>query len=322
MYSHINLITLASAAFLPLSFALPTSPNTIDARKSGDLSSSDMAVAELALFLEHLEFSLYSGGYENFTDEDYLQYGFPEGFRDGIILTAMQEGVHASILTDVLMSNNAVPIPDCSYNFPYSNPKEFVELANMITTVGIGAYLGGALSLMDNKKLLTEAASILTVEARHDSFLRAGLLASPFPTSFDTSLTAVWAYNLALMFVESCPMYLPLIELPQLMVTNPPAPADPAVPPPATLTFNWDPTKFFVTVDPNEPLYIAFVNQQMPTVFVEVTSCGVGCGTVPTPGSPLSGAVFAALTTFKASLNETGLTDYGTLAGPAELILY
>lgn len=113
--------------------------------------------------------------------------------------------------------------------------KEFVELANMITSVGIGAYLGGALGIMDNRMLLTAAASILTVEARHDSFLRAGLLASPFPAPFDTSLTAVWAYNLALMFVESCPMVLPIIELPELMLMNPSAPIDPAVPPPATL---------------------------------------------------------------------------------------
>lgn len=67
--------------------------------------------------------------------------------------------------------------------------QSFVDLANMITTVGIGAYLGGALSLTDNPNLLTTAAAILTNEARHDSYLRAGIGASPFPTPFDTSLT-------------------------------------------------------------------------------------------------------------------------------------
>jgi len=105
----------------------------------------------------------------------------------------------------------------------------------MITTVGIGAFLGGASNLIDNKLLLTTAASILSVEARHDSFLRSGLLASPFPTAFDTGLTAVWAYNLALIFIESCPMYLPLIELPSLQLATPSSPVDPATPAPNTL---------------------------------------------------------------------------------------
>lgn len=59
----------------------------------------------------------------------------------------------------------------------------------------------------------------------------------------------------------------------------------------------------------------------MPTVFEEVTSCGEGCGTVPTPKAPMAGAVFAALTTFSENLNETQLTEFGTLAGPAEVIL-
>lgn len=91
----------------------------------------------------------------------------------------------------------------------------------MITTVGIGAYLGGAVPLMDNPALLTAAGSILTVEARHDSYLRAGLIASPFPNPFDTSLSALWAYNLALEFVVYCPQYLPLIRIPVLKLVSP-----------------------------------------------------------------------------------------------------
>lgn len=59
----------------------------------------------------------------------------------------------------------------------------------------------------------------------------------------------------------------------------------------------------------------------MPTVFEEITSCGDGCGTVPTPKAPVAGAAFAALTTFSGGLNETQLTDFGTLAGPAEVML-
>ncbi len=47
-------------------------------------STTDESVLQLALYLEHLELSLYSGGYENFTDAQYTAAGFPPGFRDNV----------------------------------------------------------------------------------------------------------------------------------------------------------------------------------------------------------------------------------------------
>lgn len=37
-----------------------------------------------ALYLEHLEQSLYSGGFNNFTDAEYEAAGFPAGFRENV----------------------------------------------------------------------------------------------------------------------------------------------------------------------------------------------------------------------------------------------
>lgn len=99
--------------------------------------------------------------------------------------------------------------------------QSFVELANLITTVGIGAYIGGGGLLQDNPGLLTAATSILTVEARHNAFIRAGIGASPFPAPFDTPLSADFAYNLALQFVVSCPNYLALSNIPTLTLVSP-----------------------------------------------------------------------------------------------------
>jgi hypothetical protein len=50
----------------------------------GALTAQDTAVIQLALFLEHLEFNLYSGGFNNFTDSDYTDAGFPHGFREQV----------------------------------------------------------------------------------------------------------------------------------------------------------------------------------------------------------------------------------------------
>jgi len=291
------------------------------------LSANDTAVVQLAHYLENLEFSLYSGGFSNFTDAQYTAAGFPTGFRENVGVIAKHEATHRDTLASVLSSNGITPLPACTYSFPYTDPKSFAALANMITSVGIGAYLGGALLLMDNPALLTDAGAIVTVEARHDAYLRAGLKSSPFPTPFETSLTALWVYNLAHQFVVSCPedysAVAPVVLLPMLKVTNVPmieVPPVPATPAGTTLDLSWDPTKFFVPVDPNATLYVAFVNQVSPPVFEAVTKTGTGTGSVKVPAG-VSGVAFACLTTFSGGLTELQLSSFGTLAGPAEIVL-
>ena len=188
--------------------------------------------------------------------------------------------------------------------------------------MGIGAYIGGALGLVDNPTLLTDASSILPNEARHDAYLRTGLGGSPFPTPFDTSLPAVYAYNLAQPFVVQCPEGLPLTLLPKLTLVSPAPPTklEPATPAGTTLTFSFDPSTFFITVDPTVPLYIAFINQIAPPVFEQVTKISATNVTVAVPTS-ISGVAFAVLTTFSGGLDTIQLSSFGTLAGPAEVVL-
>ncbi|KAI9751372.1 MAG: hypothetical protein M4579_006095 [Chaenotheca gracillima] len=286
------------------------------------LSDADSSTLQLALYLEHLEFALYSGGYAAFDDAAYQADGFPAGFRENVNVIAQHEKTHADTITQVLQENGIAPVPTCTYSFPYSSPKEFVSLSNMITSVGIGAYLGGSTMLTDSATLLTTAGSILTTEARHDSYLRAGAGASPFPSPFDTSLTAVFAYNLAQMFIVSCPQPLPIIVLPKLTLTAPTPPPNlqPAVTEGTKLSFSWDPSKYFVAVDPSAPLYIALINQIAPPVFLEIQKTGDGSGDVAVPAN-VSGAAFAVLTTFSGPLTPDQISQFGTLAGPAEVLL-
>ncbi|KAI9742158.1 MAG: hypothetical protein M1818_004058 [Claussenomyces sp. TS43310] len=307
-----QLLVLATAAFLPLALTHP-----LEVRQAvAPLSANDTAVVSLALFLEHLEFHLYSGGFNDFSESDYRAAGFPAGFRDLVGVTAQQESIHAMTLTAILEANNVTPVPNCTYSFPYKDPKSFVELANMITTVGIGAYIGGGPFLQDNPNLLTAATAILTVEARHDSFLRAGVSVSPFPTPFDTPLTAEFAYNLALAFVVSCPTYLPIPVLPALALASPVLPAPTSPPAGTPLTFSFDAS----TISSTGPLYIAFINQVSMPVFEAVVSCGPGCATVPLPPS-VGGVVFAVLTDSSGGLSSAQLSLSATLAGPVEIVL-
>ena len=62
---------------------------------------------------------------------------------------------------------------------------------------------------------LTAAGSILTVESRHSSYIRASLKESPFPSPFDVPLTFDEVYTLAAPFIVpgSCPSSNPTLPV-------------------------------------------------------------------------------------------------------------
>lgn len=104
------------------------------------LSDNDTAVLSLALYLEHLEYALYSGAYETFSDADFTAAGFPAGFHDNVGVIASHEQTHATLIAQTLSENGVSPIPACTYSFPYTDPKSFAALANMVSSVGVGKH--------------------------------------------------------------------------------------------------------------------------------------------------------------------------------------
>jgi ferritin-like protein len=61
--------------------------------------------------------------------------------------------------------------------------------ARIVESVGVSAYLGGA-ALLSDPVLLTSAASILTVEARHQTILNIlSGIGTAIPNAFDFALT-------------------------------------------------------------------------------------------------------------------------------------
>lgn len=82
--------------------------------------------------------------------------------------------------------------------------------ARVVESVGVSAYLGGA-ALMRDPILLTSAASILTVEARHQTILNIlSSVGTAIPAAFDFALTPSEVLALASPFISGpCDVGLP-----------------------------------------------------------------------------------------------------------------
>jgi hypothetical protein len=79
--------------------------------------------------------------------------------------------VHVITIIDLLKAYNKVPIPPCNYSFPVNYIKQFFELADIITLMGISAAIGLADRLAITDPLLVKSvSSILAVKSRHNAF--------------------------------------------------------------------------------------------------------------------------------------------------------
>lgn len=78
-----------------------------------------------------------------------------------------------------------------------------VATARVVENVGVSAYLG-ALTLLTDPELVTVAASILTVEARHQSILNLLSNATSIPQPFDVALTPGDVLAIADTFISGC----------------------------------------------------------------------------------------------------------------------
>jgi hypothetical protein len=176
----------------------------------------------------------------------------------------------------------------------------FLATASVLEGVGVSAYLGAAANIT-TKAYLTVAGSILTVEARHNAYLRASTKGRPYPQPFDVPLDFNSVYSLAAPFIKSCPSGNPTLPLT-------PFPAAAAVGTGPFLTGTTLPVTIKVDSPPN-PIYAAFMTVTGP-VWAHVTGSG-GKYEVTIPAG-VHGQSYLVFTHSNSSA-----TDDTVVAGPA-----
>ncbi|GAA5879537.1 hypothetical protein JCM16303_003241 [Sporobolomyces ruberrimus] len=180
------------------------SKNNLVKRNSVTSGADDATILEFALILEHLEDTFYSEALAKFDQAAFDAAGY-SGLYPVLQQVAADEAAHVAFLTAGLKAAGVANPPQrCEYGFPYTDVQSFLGLSQVIENVGVSAYLGAAGDI-SSPDYVTAAGSILTVEARHNAFIRFLNGYLPFAQPFDTPQSAANVVSIVTPFFKSCP---------------------------------------------------------------------------------------------------------------------
>lgn len=132
--------------------------------EDGDFSGP-LDVLNYALTLEYLEAEFYRQG---------NRAALLDGKAASYLKTIQEdEEAHVWALTDTIekLGGTPVPAPEVDFAEAFDSSESYLETAYTFENLGVQAYLGAAPSLFQEKELLSAAASIFGVEARHAAII-------------------------------------------------------------------------------------------------------------------------------------------------------
>lgn len=263
-----------------------------------------------ALTLENLETAFYQQGFAKFPDTEFAALGLTPTDIANLKAVAATEAVHVTALTGAVSGAGFAPVVPCTYNFGFTTAAAMVATAGVLENIGVSAYMGAA-PLVASPAILTVAAEILTVESRHQTFIRGASKLAAIPSAFDTPLGVKSVFSMAAGFIASCPegSNLKLTAFPALTMA-PMAGANATAMP--TMPVG---TKLSLTTTATGATECAFVNGGTPggSVFVPFTAgeCAVPAG--------VSGVTYVHLTSSAPADNV--LTDAIVVAGVLPIVV-
>ncbi len=157
-----------------------------------------------ALTLENLETAFYQQGFAKFPASDFTALGLTADDVTNLLSIGSTEQTHVITLNSAIAGAGTKPVEPCTYNFGFTTAAAMVATASVLENIGVSAYLAAA-PLVKTPGILTVAAEIVTVEARHQTFIRTASKAAAIPGAFDTPLGIRSVFTLAAAFISSCP---------------------------------------------------------------------------------------------------------------------
>ncbi|KAK4193015.1 protein rds1 [Podospora australis] len=319
MPSILKTLGAVVAGLAAVTSALPAIPKLTDSQMkmfrhakrqnaaAAALGINDVDILQFALTLEWLEAAFYQQGFARFPATDFQGLGLNERQIEDLLKVGKTEEEHVILLQSAIAQAGVQPVQPCTYNFGFTDAAGMVATAAVLENVGVSAYLGAA-ALISDGSILTTAGSILTIEARHQTFIRAASGAIAVPQAFDTPLSPKQVFSLAAPFIESCPegSNLILTAFPTLAMAAGQNAA--AVTAGSTIQLQSDVS--------GTATHCAFTTGGLPggtsfTVFDAATGCAVPQG--------LSGVTYVSLAS--GGPLDGKLTDELTVAGPMVMII-
>lgn len=260
--------------------------------------------------LEWLETTFYQQGLAQVPQQQFLDLGLTQLQVQDLAQQGKEEETHVQLLQGALAQKGVQPVQPCQYNFgqSFSSATAMLQTAVTLEQVGVSAYLGAA-PLVTDKSILGTAASIYSIEARHQTFIRVASKVAASPNSFDTPLSPKQVFSLAAPFIASCPQgsNLALTAFPNITMTNPEVTAQIAAASPQQLQLQ--------STGAAGAMACAFSSGDLPTGTMFTQFANGACATP----QGLSGVVYVNLVTSMPA--DSKITDSIIAAGPMVLVL-
>ena len=153
------------------------------------------------MYQEWIELDLFHYGLATFSDQEFEDAGLTAEDRYLIQFMAEQEVGHATLLTNILGSSAPV---QCTYNYPFTTVREFVDFCQKLTRFGeSGVY--GFLPHLNSGEAAQLLLQSISTEARQQMIFRQFNGLFPMPVWFEVGIPQSWAWTLLAPYISSCP---------------------------------------------------------------------------------------------------------------------
>ncbi|KAI3546321.1 hypothetical protein CSPX01_04400 [Colletotrichum filicis] len=164
-------------------------------------SDFDYQSLALALYQEYIELDLFHWGLATFSDEEFEELGLNAEDRYLLQFMAEQEIGHATVITNML---GAQAPKQCTYNYPVTNLREYIDFNQKLTRWGeSGVY--GFLPHLNSGPAAQLLLQSITTEARQQMIFRQFEGLFPMPEWHIPGIPQSWAWTLLAPYISSCP---------------------------------------------------------------------------------------------------------------------